>query len=204
MNDKSRSRYRLWLLSLILIGVAVWYFPLPDNGRTARETSKKSATGSSRHNGEQTDAIRRNVLLYIPNANLDYLAVTKEMVDGSQPLELQIRLTLKKLFSPDTERSGFYPESMQVREVFVHDRLAVISLGAKSLTGLNSGLWTELLAVYGIVNTVTLSFDEVDNVKILIDDKETDFFISHVTISTPMAPDMSLIKAGDSQVAGNG
>jgi len=205
MSNNVRDRHRLWLLLLILLGTAVWYFPFPDNGGAPHEMNKQYTTRASRHNGKQTEATRRQVLLYTPNVDLDYLVATEQTVDGSQPLEIQVRLTLKKLFSSDDERSGFYPENMQVREVFVHDRVAIISLEAKFLAELNSGLWTELLAVYGIVNTVTLSFDEVDNVKFLIDDEEKDFFVSHVSISTPMAPDMSLVKADNKgQVAGNG
>ena len=69
----------------------------------------------------------------------------------------------------------------------------MISIGAEFRKRQSIGAWTEQLEVYSIVDTLTRNFDEIKKVQILVDDKESEFFVNHVSIDGIITPDYSFI-----------
>jgi hypothetical protein len=58
------------------------------------------------------------------------------------------------------------------------------------------GAWTEVLAVYSLVNTLVENFSDVKQVQILIDGNESETLAGHVDISRPLMSRIQLL-AGD-------
>jgi spore germination protein GerM len=56
------------------------------------------------------------------------------------------------------------------------------------------GSTTELLTIYSIVNTLTLNFSEIENVKILIRGRERKVLAAHVSIQQPLSANLLLIR----------
>ena len=83
------------------------------------------------------------------------------------------------------------PKETSLREVFIYDNQAVISIDTSFRSHFAGGATEELLAVTAIVNTAVDSSEKVKSVAILLDDKNEDIFVSHVDISRPFFPDHS-------------
>ena len=59
---------------------------------------------------------------------------------------------------------------------------------------INASAWEELLAVYAFVNTLALNFEEIEQVRILIDGKEARTLAGHIDLSRAYAKRMDLVK----------
>jgi len=190
---RSGHRYRFWFLLLALVGLVVWLVPPPDD--TTDGPVKRPAPGRAPVEVAPREAgPKRMVTLYSAGNSGGALEKAEVEISASGELDGQIRQALEALFRGGSFTAALYPSDLAVRDVFVYDTIAVVSLGGEFRKKINCGIWTELLAVYGIVNTVAGGFEEIDRAHIIIDDAESDFFVSHISISHPLAPDLSLVK----------
>ena len=182
---KSRVRLR-WLLILIVIGIVVWLIPNPGE----KPPPEFPSAGVSKTTPELSGRSRAAVL-YIADKNHAGLLKTPVEIETEGANEADLAdVIVKKIFEGS---SGLYPPETAVREIFFYEDVAVISLDGSFRKKFDGGAWTELLAVYGIVNTVAESFEKVKRVRILIDEKEQDLFVSHVDIEREIAPDFSFV-----------
>ena len=96
----------------------------------------------------------------------------------------------------DENRIRTLPESVLVRAVFEREKTVWVDLGGAVQDEHPGGAWTEVLAVYSVVNTLTENFSDVSNVQLLINGRESETFAGHVDISTPLTSRIQLL-AGD-------
>lgn len=186
MNKKPAQGYWLWILILAFIGIMVWSYPVPD-----RETGPRGANGAREAAVNKNVGPTRKIVLFTPDNNGERLVKINAAINSQAPVEDQIKQTLSLLFSSEGLPAVLFPEGMIIRDAFVYDQTAIISLGEDFRKKLAGGIWTELLAVYSIVNTLSANFEGIDKTQILINDRESDFFISHVSISKAIAADFS-------------
>ncbi|VAX23786.1 hypothetical protein MNBD_NITROSPINAE04-1734 [hydrothermal vent metagenome] len=186
VKKKSARRYWLWILILAFLGIIVWSYPAPDRDTGPHRPVGTKETTAIKHSGPN-----RKIVLFTPDKNGERLVKVEASIDSQAPVEDQIRQALSLLFTAEGLPAPLFPEGMIIREAFVYDRTAIISLGEDFRKKLAGGVWTELLAVYSIVNTLSANFEGIDQTQILINDHESDFFISHVSISKAIKADLS-------------
>lgn len=155
------------------------------------DTGPRGANGVKKAPVNKNLGPTRKIVLFTPDKNGERLVKIEAAINSQAPVEAQIKQTLSLLFSGEQLPAALFPESMIIRDAFVYDQTAIVSLGKDFRKKLAAGVWTELLAVYSIVNTLSANFEGIYKTQILIDDRESDFFISHVSISKAIAPDFS-------------
>ncbi|VAX24775.1 hypothetical protein MNBD_NITROSPINAE03-995 [hydrothermal vent metagenome] len=188
MRKKSNRGYWLWILILAVLGVIVWSYPAPDRDEGPHGPVETKDAAVIKHSGPN-----RKIVLFTPDKNGERLVKVEASINSQAPVEDQIKQTLTLLFTAEGLPAPLFPEGMIIREAFAYDRIAIISLGEDFRKKLAGGVWTELLAVYSIVNTLSANFEGIDQTQILINDHESDFFISHVSISKAIKADLSFI-----------
>jgi hypothetical protein len=84
----------------------------------------------------------------------------------------------------------------RVLDVFVAARgVGYVDLSKEAAEGQREGSDAELLAVYSIVNSITVNFPSVPRVQILIDGHPAATLAGHVDISRPLPSDMTFLAA---------
>lgn len=135
-------------------------------------------------------ALQKVVLLYANEQNL--LDREAREVERCDDRENCLRALLEELFSgPISDLDNVYPEWATVNSVSIVGGLAVIDLGGDFVEGLVPGSSAEMLAVYGIVNTVCANLPEVRQVQISIDGNRQ-ARLKHLDLSRPLTPNLEL------------
>lgn len=112
-----------------------------------------------------------------------------------------LRSILDELFSgPLGNLNEVYPEWTTINSVTIQGDTATIDLGADFVEGMLSGSSAEMLAVFGIVNTITANLGEIKKVKLNIDGRQNEH-LKHLDLSEPLSPDNAMLAqpAGQSQ-----
>lgn len=177
-QTRPRSRFSAIFFILVVIGAAVWSIPEPReefDGEPAREKPE------SRINILPTE--RFKATFYIPDANHSQLLPVEIHLETAPTAEERIYTAVTSLL----ENENFYlmPKGTSLREVFIYDTTAVLSIDTSFRAHFTGGATEELLAVTAIVNTAVDASESVKSVVILLDDRHEDIFMSHVDISRP-------------------
>lgn len=183
----SNIGYLKIFLALVVAGSLVWFIPGPDQVDDIEKNDKLSGGKL------ETGAITRKINLFIPDNNQRGLIKLPVEIESEDSIDNRILMTLKTLLSEPVKGAVILSPGIVINDIFIHQDMAVISLEGSFRRKYQGGIWTELLTVYSIVNSVVENFTEINRVKIVIDDSETDFFVSHVNISRPLTPDVSVM-----------
>lgn len=177
-----------WILILALIGAAVWLIPEP-GVEEEMKTGVERPVSTLRSAAPELSTVKRDIVLYLADKNRAGLVPTPASLETGEGLSEQVAAAIGRLF--ENGAAGLFPPETVAREVFVYSDVAVISLDGSFRRKFSGGAWSELLAVYSLVNTIAESFEEINKVKILVDAKEQEVFASHVDIYGEMTPDSS-------------
>lgn len=135
-------------------------------------------------------AVQKVVLLYANEQG--QLAPEAREVERCEDRTSCLRALLEELFSgPISDLDDVFPEWTTVNDVRIEGSLAIIDLGAEFVEGLAPGSSTEMLAVYGIVNTVCANLPEIRQVQISIDGNRQ-ARLRHLDLSRPLTPNTAL------------
>ena len=122
------------------------------------------------------------------------LSIERREVTGENREDLLKNAVEELLKGPaDETRIRTLPEAVVVRSVFTRERTIWVDLGGGVEDEHPGGAWTEVLAVYSIVNTLTENFTDISDVQILINGRESETFAGHVDISTPLKSRIQLL-----------
>jgi hypothetical protein len=84
----------------------------------------------------------------------------------------------------------------RVLEVFVTARgVAYVDLSKEISEKPISGMDSEMLAVFSLVNSITMNFPAIKRVQILVDGRIAETLAGHVDLSHPLMPDPTLLAA---------
>jgi spore germination protein GerM len=137
--------------------------------------------------GQQGAALVQKVVLFYANTEGQLDREARE-VERCGDRSNCLRSLLDELFSgPISDLTNVYPEWTTVNDVTIENGLAVIDLGADFVDGLAAGSSAEMLAVYGIVNTVCSNLPEIRQVQITIDGNRQ-ARLRHLDLSDPLEP----------------
>jgi len=89
-----------------------------------------------------------------------------------------------------------FPPSMTVRGVFLTaEGTAYVDLPGDALKEFPSGIQTETLAIYSIVDSITVNIPSVKRVQFLIQGQQAETLDGHADLTAAFAPDPSRIKS---------
>ncbi len=88
------------------------------------------------------------------------------------------------------------PASTSVRAVFLSaDGTAFLDLSSDMLSDFEPGIESETLAIYSIVDSITLNIPSVKRVQFLIQGQEVETLDGHADLTTPYVPDPTRVKS---------
>ncbi len=193
-SPEKKGYFNKWPLIGIIAAIAILAWLIPGPGDDDINITEKDSDPTAVKKVASKLSDDGKAVIYTASPDSENLTPTIVKIDKSSTLENRMKFLLTKIFNPENRAGSPFPSGMTVETVFLYDNIAVISLDGQFRRKMSIGIWTELLAVYSIVNTLTESFSEIEKVHILIDGAEAEFFVSHVMIDRPLRPDTSYIQ----------
>lgn len=71
---------------------------------------------------------------------------------------------------------------------------AYVDLTSAQQSGIRASAWEEFLGIYAVVNTLTQDFEEIKQVRILVDGRETQTLAGHLDLARKFTKRMDLVK----------
>ena len=132
------------------------------------------------------------IMLYYPEDGV--LAAGTIAVKRQLDLQAQARETLAALFTdPRVTQSAIFKD-IKLREFFL-DASGTAYVDLSSLQqGAEASAGEELLAVYTMVNTLTQNFEEIKQVRFLLEGKEAQTLAGHIDLTRIFEKRMDLVK----------
>ncbi len=136
------------------------------------------------------------VHLYFLDPTQTHLAAESRQIAQSESPSRKVRTLLDALLAgPREGLVRAVPEGLSLRAAFVTgDRIAYVDFEKRPEAQLQMGAFSELLALYSIVNTLVLNLPEIEAVQILLDGREASTLAGHIDLTDPFKPNMLLIR----------
>ncbi|MEN3202786.1 MAG: GerMN domain-containing protein [Atribacterota bacterium] len=131
------------------------------------------------------------VVVYFANPDFTALVGEKRYIARD---DRYLERTLEELLKGPKDKNLFnaIPKGTQLNAVFVEGNTAYVDLSSEMAKNQSGGTSQEFLSVYAVVDTLT-AFPGIEQVKILIDGKETQTLCGHIDISKPLRRDERVI-----------
>ncbi|HYN07199.1 MAG TPA: GerMN domain-containing protein [Vicinamibacterales bacterium] len=138
--------------------------------------------------GATGDARKIHVtLFYVAENGSELVLSNAEVPFGETPVEQARRIVEAQVQPPPEGTVSAIPAGTKVRAVYLSPRgEAYIDLSRDVSRGHTGGSLSESLAVFAIVNAVTINLPDITAVQILIDGKETDTLAGHIDLRHPL------------------
>lgn len=159
-------------------------------------TTPGSSTGAPTAAAQPTTDERRiqATLFYLSDNGTSLIETSRSVLYGDTTALQVRRLVEGQLASAPTGLINPVPAGTTVRAAFVTElREAYIDLGGAIVGGLTGSL-DETLAVYALVNAVTVNLPDITGVQILIDGKEVDSLAGHVDLRAPLTKSLAWVE----------
>ena len=182
-------------LRLIIVGLAVFALGLfVFLSLRTREAGRIQLTLPSAEGGFMAT-------LYFTSGDADFLAGEPRKLEGYPNTLEGAKLALNGLIrGPENEDlAPTIPESTRLRELYIASGVAYPDFSHELIRNHWGGTCGEVHTVYSIVNTLSLNFEGIRRVQILVDGKEIPTLAGHLDTSRPLSPDISLITEDRSQ-----
>jgi hypothetical protein len=95
---------------------------------------------------------------------------------------------------PLDDLSPTLPETSTFHDVSLDGDTLIVNFGQEFLEGVPSGSNAEMMAVYSVVNSMTLNFPQARKVRLLIDGKGVETLKGHLDLREAIEPDFTLEK----------
>ena len=129
-------------------------------------------------------------LFYVADTGNELIPVNAEVPFGDSPAEQARRIVEAQVQPPVEGTLSAIPAGTKVRAVYLtpHGE-AYLELSADVARGHTGGSLDEALAVFTLVNALTVNLPDITAVQILIDGKEVDTLAGHLDLRRPIEPD---------------
>ena len=183
------SSYVLLFSCAVAAAVAVGWF-------VARQSVSEPEESANLKAAEDRGPLKRMAQLYFGDSQGRYLmAEQRVMNQPSDPVSFCRQLIQELIAGPHQGESRTLPEDARIGAVYLmEENMAVVDFGAQSFARLPGGVGAELLAIYSVVDTLTLNVEAVRSVKILIGGREAATLAGHVDISQAFAGNMMWVR----------
>ncbi|MCK4509413.1 MAG: GerMN domain-containing protein [Desulfuromonadales bacterium] len=141
--------------------------------------------------------LSRDVVLYFASADGQTLVAETRKINECQIDEDCLRDTVEALIAGP--ESGFAPIlSTQVRllGITVVDSLVTIDFSQEMIAAHPGGTQSELLTIYGLVDTLAVNFPHLRQAQFLVEGAPVSTLKGHVDLRQPINPDFTLVEEG--------
>ena len=146
-----------------------------------------SSTACSSASIAQLAAVLPRTDVVIPTIAHELIPVNAEVPFGDSPAEQARRIVEAQVQPPVEGTLSAIPAGTKVRAVYLTSRgEAYLDLSADVARGHTGGSLDEALAVFALVNVLTVNLPDITAVQILIDGKEVDTLAGHVDLRHPL------------------
>lgn len=139
--------------------------------------------------------------LFFASPSAEYLVQEDRQVARKDTLVAQVKEAVRELVRGSL--AGNQPvlsDKARVREVFIDaDGVAFVDFSREVAEDSPGGSWTELAAVYGVINTLAYNFPEIRKVQILVEGAQVSTLAGHIDIRRPLPPRMGLVEGAKGQ-----
>ncbi len=179
----------------ILLVVLTWLIAtrLPGwlAGGTAPATtsagSGSAGTTTTTGRGGETGRRIKATLFYVTEDGRALTGVSRDVTFGATPTEQARHIVEAQVQAPPSGTRSAIPAGATVRGVFLTEtKEAYVDLGGAIRTGHTGGSLDEALAIYAIVNAVTVNLPDITAVQILIEGREVDTLAGHIDLRYPL------------------
>jgi hypothetical protein len=187
------SRSLVWLLVAIFAvvataGVFVWLRLNAPNPRQGQAVQAPSLLAQPARPDEPLA-----ITLYYPADGA--LATGTASVKRQPDPQAQAREALGAVFSDQHVLQAAVFRDLKIRKLFLDaSGTAYVDLSSAQQNGVPASAWEELLAIYAMVNTLTQNFDEIKQVRFLLEGKEAQTLAGHIDLSRKFEKRMDLVK----------
>ncbi len=135
------------------------------------------------------------VSVYFSDEEGLYLKAEKRTIDKGE-LPAEARAAIDELFEGplNTALGNTLPQGTRLLSVTINGQTATVDLSKEVVQNHPGGSTGEILTIYSIVNTLALNFPEIKDVQILVEGQKKDTIAGHIDVTTPLTPDMQIIK----------
>ena len=197
----SRRAKIFLVILLIVLGVASFYLrtlarrvflePAQHAEETARAKLSEFALQSKK-------SASQAVTLYFPSLDEGRLVAESRSLTWAEADGDRVRQIVLALAEGSHQGlSRVLPASTSVRAVFLNsDGTAYVDLSNEGLGELAPGIQAESLAIYSLVNSITMNIPSVKKVQFLIQGQEVETLDGHADLTAAFSPDPTRIKTG--------
>jgi hypothetical protein len=187
------NRLLLWTLVVIfalaaVAGIYVWLHvsaPSSSQGQTAQG---QLSVVQPVHRDEPL-----MITLYYPVDGM--LAAGSAAVKRQLDLQAQAREALVAVLTDQRVLQAAVFRDLKLREFFLDvSGTAYVDLTPIQRNGVKTSAWEELTAIYAVVNTLTQNFEEIKQVRFLLEGKEAQTLAGHIDLSRKFEKRMDLVK----------
>ncbi|MBI5643185.1 MAG: GerMN domain-containing protein [Deltaproteobacteria bacterium] len=132
----------------------------------------------------------KEVSLFISDESGTYLKARTDKIEKGT-LEEEITETVASLIKSG---AGTVPAGTRVLGVKVDGAVATVDLSKEVIKNHPGGSTGELLTIYSIVDTITLNFQEIKEVQLLVEGSKEETLKGHIDMEFPLGPDKKIIK----------
>jgi len=194
-----RTALILFVLLVCSSGIGAGQEPIRQGGSDRNSVAASLEPGSMEFgtpNQEAADSRLFDGFLYFADAGGDHLkALSKRFASNLNSHELG-RNILEALMAgpPNSALAPTFPADTQVRALFISDGRAWVDLGIPDGRLKNMDTVSELLAIYSLVNSLTLNIPGVKQVKLLVNGSDVDTLGGHVSLKYFYKTNMLIVK----------
>lgn len=135
------------------------------------------------------------VTLFFADENGDGLVREGREVEADADPSMLIETVLDELIRGPVGAYGqVVPDATQVRGVSLRGDLAVVDFSKEFYDDLPAGSSAEMVAVYGVIDTIAVNFPQVKQVSFLKEGQPVETVKGHLDLRQPLPPDFSLEK----------
>ena len=173
----------VFLLSLLFCGLLVWLLrPQP------REELPQVVI--------KVEQLPREALLYFADPEGRYLVAETQQIDGCE----DDADCIKNLFSalatgPQGDLLPILPAQAKVLNVELREDLVLVDFNSAFMHSHPGGSLSELLTVYGLVNSLAVNFPYLKQLQILVDGQTVPSLKGHISLAQPILADFSYSRA---------
>ena len=144
---------------------------------------------------------QREILLYF--ASLDgqaLIAESREIRDCDTDEDCLKTIVQSLVAGPETELAPILPSQTTLLNVAILDNLVQLDFSQDLVAAHPGGTQSELLSVYGLVDTLTVNLPHLRQVRILIEGTAVPTLKGHVDLRQPLYPDFSFVEEGEAPI----
>ena len=180
------------LVVIVLAAALIMYLPRLTRPRGTAVSTEATPTGAAASPGRRITA----TLFFVGEDGLSLEPVQREVPFGEAVGDQARFIAEAQVADAPAPYASAMPAGTTVRAVYVTDKgEAFVDLSAEATTGHSGGTLDELLAVYAIVNALTVNLPAVTRVQILVDGKEVDTLAGHVDLRQPLSKNLTWTKS---------